>query len=264
MKRELQKQIVGTVLSFAVSVFTALAVLLFCSSAVLSRSFANGVMRGDRYVSAVSEELYDGLESYAIPGGLPEDFFEDIITEEDLLSDIDYAVRSSFSGEIPNFERTEDKLRAAVLKYAEENGIFKQASEENIEHMVSLCAAEHSRLVFSVLLKYTGLLGSRAFPWLPAVGAVFALLAFLLGRIVGKIGDGYLKNGLSGGATMLLIFPVFVLLTGTVSRLGLTRESMFCFATVLIYAWLALLIISALLILFFTNVKTKKKKSESR
>lgn len=262
MKKDLLKKFISTVLSFAVAVFTAVSILLLCVSLIFSKPLVRGLVKSEKYVSAVRAEVLLSLESYAIPGGLPQDFFEEKITPPQIKSDIARAVECAFSGTEPDFEELRAALKNQIVLYAEENGIKIEEAEDNINNLVALSVSAYRNFVFSVLLKYACAFVNAIFPWSLLAFAVFAVLGALLSLAVKKIGTFYLRCGLSGGALMLLIFPLYIIFSGSVSRLGLTSESMFFLSTSLIYALLFALVLMAVAVLILANINYKKLPKE--
>ena len=260
MNREILKRIISTVLSFSLSVLLAVCALLLCVSAVFSRPVAEMVVSGEKYTSAVREEVLSSLESYAIPGGLPSDFFEDKITEESVKADIKSAAKCAFLGKNFDVEPLRARLKSDIMSYAEANGIDTVDAEESIDNLVALSVSAYKNYVFSDLLKYFGAFSKAFFPWSLILFCLFLVLSLGMGLSVYKIGGAfYLRSGLSGGGLMLLIVPLYILLSGQIARLGLTSASMFYLASSVVYGLFGSTVLIALTVLVLANIKYKKE-----
>lgn len=260
MNREILKRIISTVLSFSLSVFLAVCSLLLCLSVVFSRPVAEFIVSSKKYTFAVKEEVLSSLESYAIPGGLPSDFFEDKITDELVKSDIKSAVKCAFLGESFDSEPIRARLKSDIMNYAETNGIDTVDAEENIDTLVALSVSAYKNYIFSDLLKYFGAFSKALFPLSLVLFCLFLALSLGMSLAVYKIGgEFYLRSGLSGGGLMLLIVPLYILLSGQTARLGLTSASMFYLASSIIYILLGLAVLVSIAVLVLANIKYKKE-----
>ncbi len=254
MNKKILRKIIAAVLSFAGVVLTFCAVVCL----ILGITLSSGVVElfiTDEYIKNVKNEILTELESYAIPGGLPADFFEDKFDIGLLKSDIERAVESAFTGDEYSANDFKNGLLGEVEGYAADNGIAVTADDENITRLVSLCVKTYETYTLSAPIKYIGVFSSYINPLIYFVGAAAIAVSLLLLVCAGKLGGKfYLKSGISGAAVMLLA-PIFILVSGSVGRLGITSISMFSIVTGLIYTVLISMIASGLLMLIFANIK---------
>ncbi len=259
MDKNVLRKFVGTVLAFAAAFISALAVVCLILGTVFSPSVVK-LFITDKYVSHVEGEILNDLQSYAIPGGLPADFFSAGFDSKLLREDINRAVDTAFSGGEYEVDAFKTGLYTAVEDYAAENGIELKAEgdkgDENITRLVSLCAKTYSVYTYSAPVKYIGVISRYIHPVIFIAGASLLVLSALLFWCAGRCGGSFfLRSGVSGAAVMLLAFPLYVLFSGSVARLGITSASMFSLVTGLIYTVLLSMIVLGSIMLILANIK---------
>ncbi len=266
MKRENKRKIIAAIIAFGASVTLTAAILSAAVGAVFSRPFFS-LLTGSGYKQKVKTEVLEELESYAIPGGLPHDYFEGELDSALLYKDVNRAVEGAFKGKTVTFEAFSSAVTDSIMRYAKENNIEVQAgdesTEENIKHMASLCASKYKKLVNSEILKVSGAAARFLNPWALIIAAV--LLAASAGLFIAtyKIGKMlFLRIALGGAGFMLFFFPVYLLIFKNISKLGITSPSMYALATGIIYSLLITLIVFAVVLIVLANIPYKRKKSE--
>ena len=267
MKREVLRKITASVCSFGTAVFLTVAIFSLLLGVFFSKPYFS-ILTGDGYKQKVEAEVLDALEGYAIPGGLPQDFFSEKVDRALLKKDVDRAVDAAFRGESVSFESFRAATEQSILSYAEENNITVEAgedsTEENISRMVEHCHSSYKKFVNSEIIKFSGAIARFLSPavWLVALVA-FASAAGLIYALMKIGGKTYLRMALGGAGAMLLLFPLYMLLFRNVSSLGITSPSMYSLTTGIIYSLLISLLVFAVLLLVAANIPYKKKtKSE--
>ena len=267
MRREILRKITASVCSFGSAVVLALSILLLLLGIVFSRSYFSLLTGGD-YKGEVEKEVLGELESYAIPGGLPQDFFNEKLDRELLRLDVDRAVTAAFRGESVGFESFKAAAGKSILDYAKENEITVEAgedsTEENISRLVDHCVSAYKKFVNSEIIKLSGAFSRFLYPgiwvWVLAIAAVAGGLIFATLKIGGI---AYLRMALGGAGLMLALFPAYMLIFRNVSGLGISSASMYALATGIIYSLLISMLVFAAVLLVLANIPyRRKKKSE--
>ncbi len=267
MKRDFSKKIISAVVAFGACVMLSAAILALTVGAVFSRPYFS-LLTGNGYKAKVTGEVLSQLEGLAIPGGLPHDFFEQELDKALLKKDIDRAVSAAFADKSVTFEAFSAATKQSVMRYAQENNITVQAgdetAEENIDHLVSLCAKKYKTLVNSEFIKFGGAISRFLNPWCLIIAVVLGAIAAGLIIATHKIGGiTYLRMALGGAGIMLVLFPAYMLIFRNITSLGITSSSMYALATGIIYSLLITLIVFAVILLVLANLPYKKtKKSE--
>lgn len=266
MKKENTRKIIAAIIAFGAAVTLSLAIIAITVGAVFSRPFFS-LLTGNGYKQKVKAEVLEELESYAIPGGLPHDFFEGELDKALLYKDINRAVDGAFAGKTVTFETFSASVTDSIMRYAKENNIEVQAgddsTEENIKHMASLCASKYKKLVGSEILKVSGAASRFLNPWvLIAAAALFGVSAalFVATHKIGK--EPFLRIAFGGAGFMLFFFPLYFLIFKNISKLGITSPSMYALATGIIYSILITLVVLAAVLIVLANIPYKRKRSE--
>lgn len=270
MKKEFLRTAISYFLSFVSALLLTVAVLISALLLVLSKPFAEGVMARCDYASLAHDEIVESLESLAIPGGLPDDFFSNGLDRKLLESDINRAVENAYSGGTFSVDEFSSALRERVLQYARE----VEANPEN-----ETVAASIAQLMTHFESAYRASVNTRAirllasgfnliFP-LGAVGAVaLAVLSAAFMAVVWRMNredsSHYFSGFLGGAALMLAALPAVVLISGRVAKLGISSPSTFSLMSGVIYAFLWGLITAAAVLIVATTVITVIKKVSSK
>ncbi len=266
MKRETLRKITAAIVAFGASVLLTVTILCLVIGAVFSRPYFS-LLTGDSYKQRVTNEVLEGLESYAIPGGLPHDYFEEKLDRQLLHKDVDRAVDAAFKAKSVTFETFSAAVKQSIIDYATENNIEVTAgdgtTEENIDHMASLCASKYKKIVNSEIIKFGGAISRFLHPWCLIAAAVLAALAaglliatFKIGRLV------FLRMALSGAGFMAAGLPIYFLLFKNINKLGITSASMYSLSTGLIYSIFIALLIFAVALFVLANLPYKRKEEK--
>ncbi|MBQ8549987.1 MAG: hypothetical protein IJ426_01460 [Clostridia bacterium] len=264
MKSEVLKKALAAIIAFASAVLLALAIIALTVGIVFSKPYFS-LLTGKSYDKKVTAEVLAELEGYAIPGGLPQDFFNDKLDRGQLSRDIDATVNAAFGGESVNLDSFKEQMKQYVLDYAEEKEIKVEAgedsTEENIDRLVTHCADEYKRLVNSAFIKFGGKISSMLSPAVWIVFSVAALGAAGLLFVTAKVGkEIFFRIAVSSAGIMLIIFPAYMLIFRNIASLGITSPSMYALATGIIYSLLVTMVVLAVILLVFANIPYKKRK----
>lgn len=270
MKKEILRMAISYLLSFVSSLCLTVAILLLAVTVVLSRPFTHAVIERCNYEELAHREIVESLESLAIPGGLPDDFFAAGLDKELLKSDIERGVDTAYSG-VP-FEHSEfsSVLRERIEQYARdtetdpENETVAAAITQLMAYFDSVYRASVSTGAMRFLASGFNLL----FPWGIVGIFVLAALAALFMAVVKKMNEEYsghyFSGFLGGAALMLAALPAAVLLSGRVAKLGISSPPTFALMSSVIYAFLWGLITAAAVLIAATIVMAIIKKVSSK
>ncbi len=267
MKREVIRKITASIVAFGAAAVLALSLAALVLSVVFSRPYFS-LLTGDAYKTRVENEVMDKLEGYAIPGGLPQDFFETKLDKQLLRRDVKRAVDAAFAGETFTAEAFTSTVRENVMDYAAQNDIQVEAgvdtTEDNIEELVKLCTSGYRRIVNSEIIKLGGALSRQLSPTGWYVFFIAGVIALSLLLSVYKIGGkSYVRMSLGGAGLMLFLLPAYMLIFRNISKLGLTSPSMYSLATGMIYSLLGIMLALGILLLALANIPYNRKMKPS-
>lgn len=245
------------ILSFGASVFICVCVLLLTISLVFSAPYIKLMMGIGSYSEKAEKDIITELEAYAIPGGLPDDFFHDGLDKSLLKKDIKTAVDLAFKDE--TFEA--DEFKAALTKkindYAKENNITSAVSDDEVSSgingLVEHCTDSYTAFTYSLPLKYIGKIFGKLTPYILISAAVVLLACVgLCIYVKSRLGTQHFRNSLNGAGAMLILFPLFVLISGSISRLGVTSASIYSLLTSLLYSLVSISILVGVLLIIIS------------
>ena len=138
MKKEISRKILSYFLSFAVAMCLLAAGMLGAFGLAFSEPFLAFVMKSDAYIEKAEKEIIFELESYALPGGLPTDFFKDGLNKETLKKNIDVAIECATAHEPFKSVIFKDEVREQIYAFAESANmdIEQDDIKNNIEKML--------------------------------------------------------------------------------------------------------------------------------
>ena len=270
MKKEILRTSISYFLSFISALFLTVAVVLSALLLILSKPFTRGVIARCDYAESAHEEIVESLESLAIPGGLPDDFFAEGLDRKLLESDINRAVDTAYSGGSFTIDEFSSALRERVLQYARdietdpENATVASAITQLMTHFESAYRASVNNRAVRILASGFTIL----FPAGTFAAVALAVLAALLMAVVKKMNKEYsahyFSGFLGGAALMLAALPAAVLLSGRVAKLGISSPSTFSLMSGVIYAFLWGLITAAAVLIAATIIMAIIKKVSSK
>ncbi len=262
MNRELLRRSVSLFLSFASSLLIALALASLAALLVLSKPVVTAVFSVTDYAQKAKAEILDDLEAYAIPGGLPADFFEHSLDDELLEKNISHAVQCAYSGEEFRVLDFGAKMKEQILAYAAENEIHSSTAVEmksSIDRLVEYCESSYRTFTYSLILKYIGITSRALLRIVPAAAAAMIALAALLLSLVRRMNPEdkrfYFRSVLCGSALMLAALPVGILLSRRVVNLGISSDCLYALASGIIYCMLAVMILTAVILVLIATIK---------
>lgn len=259
MKREASRKFLSAVLAFSAVVFIFLSAVCLSAGAVLNKTFLSAVIKSEKYVNAVKDEVLLNLESLAIPGGLPNDFFDDYVNEQTLKTDILHAAESSFKREEVIVDDFKTTIKGGIEQYAAQNTVnISEETNESIEQLVTLCTDAYKTQIDSVIFKIFAPITRYAQPWAFVCAAVTLLFSIMVLVATKKIGgEFFIKSSLYGSAVMVAAFPIFMFISGSVSRLGIINTAMFFLVTRIVYTVLGSMLLVAFVIVLFVLIFKK-------
>ena len=273
MKKEVIRKTSSAILSFIAAFLLAIALFTGVISACLSETMVRHYLKETNYLEKAAQEIVPELEAYAIPGGLPEDFFASGVDIQTLEADMDEAIRYAYRREaLPTTAFSVD-LKERICEYAREKygDQYSEETQEEIDLLVKYCDEDSYRVFASPsLLRYSAMAGSILNPWGYVGAAALVVVSALLSAFVFRMNAGaarriYLASTLNGAGLMVLAFPLYVLCSGTVAKLGLTSPCLYGLATRALYTALygavgvgALVILAGVLYFLFSGKRKKQ------
>lgn len=267
MKQTKFKTFINYALAFFMAFFLFCAVSFALIGLTFSPEYAKLQIKSSNYIALSVEEIEDGLVNIAIPGGLPEDFFEYGITdksfEDNIYKFIDSAYKNKpYTADDSAFRK---EISEKIYQYAEKNmpGFSDEISEQ-LETLIDLCSERYMRYATPKALQYIGNYGGRL--RLPSFTA--ALVALSLASVsflfLNRANNSKraIKIGFLGSGLLLLAMPLSLLLFAGIDKIGITSKPLYELITssirlpLIIMTIIALVIILAVIISIF---KGKRK-----
>ena len=271
MKKLLNKDniriIVSVILSFVLSVGLFVTTIASSTLYSLNKDFVISTAKSSGYAKLAIEELTDKLNDLAIPSGLSEDFFTEKI-DKDYFEKLFYEClkngiekNADYSIDILVFEQ---KVFDEVCEYAtEQAGELSSETINSLKAFSTECASIFLTFVNPPLLNYVLPLiktVSKYVAWVVAAGIILSFIsAFSLFRFNNPHSfRKYCFTALVGGYLTCSVIPAYLLITKEISKISISSPSLYAVVTsyansfltnILVFA--ALLIIAALIILFF-------------
>lgn len=271
MKKLLNKEnvriIVSVILSFVFSIGAFVTVLASSTLYSLNKNFVITTARSSEYTEHAIAELTHKLNDLAIPSGLNEDFFtgkiDKVYFEKLFYECLENGIEKNadYSIDISVFEQ---KVFDVVCEYAtNQAGELPSETINSLKAFSEECASIFLTFVNPPLLNYVLPLIktlSKYVAWVVVAGVILSVVsAFSLFKFNG-IHDfrKYCFTALMGGYLTCSVIPAFLLATKEISKISISSPSLYAVVTsyangfltnILIFA--ALLIIAALIILFF-------------
>ncbi len=273
MNKHVLRRVLATFFAFAAALLLALGVCAGVLWGVFSAPCVTAIVTRTTYVEQAEAEIIESLEHYAIPSGLPADFFADGLPEGQLHRDMLTAIDCAFTNRDFTPTAFEEALRARVMAYAQQfDHTAQETTEDSIEMLVEYCSDAYTTFSYSTLLRYIGKAGSllRSFaPYLAAVCLALSVgLLYLLMRVGQEHTGYYIGSALSGAGLLLVVFPTVVLSSGGIARLVISSPSLFTLSSTLLYVLLwslvavgVLLILAVVLVSAVRALRTARKQS---
>ncbi len=270
MKKEFLRTAISYFLSFVSSLFLTVAIVLSMLLLILSKPFTQSVMARCDYAASAHDEIVESLESLAIPGGLPDDFFAEGLDRKLLESDINRAVDTAYSGGSFAVDEFSSSLRERVLQYARdietdpENATVAAAIAQLMTHFESAYRASVNNRAIRILASGFNVLFPVGAVAAVALTVLSALLMVVVKRMNKECSTHYFSGFLGGAALMLAALPSAILLSGRVAKLGISSPSTFSLMSGVIYAFLWGLITAAAVLIAATIIMAIIKKVSSK
>lgn len=267
MNKEILRKIISLFLSFAAALLFSLSAILLSATAALSEKSLLFVMNSTDFAKKAKTEISEELNARVVSGGLTDNFFENVISEDELFTDIKKAVSSAYDGSTFDSTAFSEKLRMRISEY-EETANYNSAtdrsdSEENITRFVNYLSSPYNDTVNSRIVRYAAkgynLLSPTAYLAGAALIILTALLMFTVKRM-NKTDFAYYRVSFSVGAALLiLLLPLILILSGSIAKLNITSECMYSLTTGIIYTVFGNMTLLAVLNLLVTNIRKSKR-----
>lgn len=267
MNKEVLRKTISVFLSFASSLLFAVALAALAAVLAFSKPFVTAVLSSPQYMQKAKAEILEDFESYAIPGGLPADFFEQGFDDELLRKNINHAIDCAYSGKEFAVLEFGKQAKADILAYAAEHEVHSATAiemESSIDQLVAYCESSYRTFTYSLILKYIGIAGRTLLRIALLAGAAMLILSVLLLSIVCRMNPQnkrfYFRSVLCGSAIMLAALPLYVLLSRGVANLGISSASLYLLASSVIYSLLFLLIFMSVILIIIAVIKLPFRK----
>lgn len=253
------KNSICVLLSFIESLLIMVITVGLCFLVILSPLFIKGALKSSDYVNLTVEEMKTELNDLAIPAGLPADFFNDKFTEKDKEELLELGI-TRISSDIKqssytvDMEPIKDKFRGYIEEYATEKlGSSDAISSDAIDMLLTECATiykVHARPA-SVRRLFTGL-GQVLTPLMivSLVSVALVVGIFLFQRRLLKR-EEFWRYGFSvvfGSALMTGVFPLYLLITGTIEKIGMASKSMREFFITYLESFLVVFVVASVIL----------------
>ncbi|MGI6270204.1 MAG: hypothetical protein ACOYKJ_06710 [Candidatus Howiella sp.] len=265
------KSVLDYLLSFfiALTLFVTAACLLLAVT-VCNPAYMRFALNRSGYHQLNAQELTADLSYIAEPIGIDPSLINELFDRGEIAENVEKSIEAAYSATpfTPDSSAFIGRIYNTISLYATENGL--EIDEENFQHVSDLCGelyTQHSTI------SYIGSLGHYAasvrLPLLIISGVGALVLTLLIIRLYRMhlrryVSMRFLIFGLSGAGLAVLIFPLFAILSGMVSRVSIGTESLYYLFTTYvdyllqIFVFSGLVLILAALICGFFYYKLKK------
>ncbi len=267
MNKELLRKIISLFLSFAATLLFALSAVLLSITATLSEKSLLFVMNSTDFAKKAETEITEELNARVVSGGLPDDFFKNGISEDDLFADIKKALSSAYDGSSFDSTAFSEKMKKDISEY-EMTADYTSAtdrsdSDENITRFVNYLCAPYNDIVNSRIMRYAAKGYNLLSPTAYLAGAALIILSALLMLTVKRMNKSdflYYRVSFSVGSTlMIFLLPLVLTLSGSIAKLNITSECMYSLITGIIYTVFGNMALLAVLVLLVSNIRIIKK-----
>ena len=271
---DLNKNKLRTIISYVVSIITAMFVFLFGVSSALgvatSKQYIKFTVKTAEFINISADELKEDFISLAIPSGLPENFFNDKIYR-DLLGEvnnncIDNAYdKGSFAVDTT---KVKEKYLNNFWTYAESGALASDVAvtDESLEYLANLCTEKYEKTAGNSIFKYLSFYSAKINRLMPFAVVGLLVLSVFGALFVLKLGKftndkRFIYFSLCGGGAMLSIIPTILLIGGYVKKISIASRSMHLFIIAFVNNILILLVIlGVVLITTSVSILIFKKK----
>lgn len=272
------KKSVCVSVSFMQSLLFTLLAACLCILLVLTPLFIKASFKKSDYVDLAVKEMITDLNDLAIPSGLPSDFFNDKFSEEDKREIYQLALKRissdiKQSGYTVDIEPIKNKFKGHIEDFAAEHlGSSDAISPDAIEQLLNECATIykiHARP--AAIRRFFAGLGQILIPLiillLVAIALIVAIFIFL-NKLCSKKEFGlYCFSFLLGSGLMTGLLPCYLLITGTIRKIGFASDSLREFFITFLEGSLIVFVIAAVVLaalsvlcLLFSSGKLSFKK----
>lgn len=255
-------------LAFFMAFFIFCSVIFAMIGLCSTPDYAKILIKKSDYVELSIEEIEDGLVSIAIPGGLPEDFFDYGITDKTFYDNMENYIEKVYKNE--KFTADESAFREEISKkiyaYTEEKlSVVSDDIKAQLDTLVDICCEKYMRYatpkVFQYVGNYFGRLSIPAFCVCLFCICLAAVSYLFIGRYE-KSKRVYRVSFLSS-ALLIGAVPAFLLLFAGINKIGITSKPLYSFITLFIKTPLFIMLILAIVIILAVGLEViiSKKKS---
>ena len=282
MKKDTTRSIISVLLSFVLSLIIFVLVIVACTSATLfDQNFILKRLNESNYYRATVNSTIENFQALGIPGGIPEEVFDDIINEEFVKNDIVDMLWDSYNN-VPyqaNLEPLKTRLNNEFVNYANENNIeITDETEESLKTLVNYCADEYKNQISNPVISFLGQIKVTVYNILVAALIIMTVMISLILVFLFKMQHykhraiRYIVYSQFAALLMTAVIPAIVLINKIYTKIHISPEHLYNFCVsisqdyliTLLLSGAALGIIGVALLIVIPQVKKKYlKKSKN-
>ena len=228
------KKIIYVLLTFILAMCLVVSsVLLVIRITVFNRGFMTEVLTSTNYYRDLCGEITDSLVDIGDASGLDRSFFDGVVDEVLVRSDVQAYIDDFYSGKEleVNTAKFEDNLRVSLNKYIKKKNI-KNVDENNINYFVSKACKIYTN---SVKIKYFGAIQKKVNEKTSTFSLYIAVLTLVIAGIICILlftnewkhrSIRYIHTAVSSAGLLLLIVPSAIMLSGIIGKIAILSRSL--------------------------------------
>ncbi len=277
---KLIQKAISLILSFLLMIFIFLFVVsMILKMGTFNQNTITKCMTKCDYYNYLADYINDEISSYTIPTGLPEEVLEDAVRSSDTKHDADNYIENIYNGKTfeADTKHLTDTINSNIQTYIDENKI--ELSDEQQEYVneyiesvkdiyikaVQVPFAEYFAKFYNLINKY----------FIPVIIVLLILISITALTIIK--GQKWIHRafrnmayGTCGSALMLIMLPLYMLVTRFYERIDLSPEYFYRFMVQyasdfllhFIYGGISCLILTIILIIMVNPLKKRNKRIE--
>lgn len=239
MSNNILRRLICIFFSFILSLsLFVISMAVTVQSSVLNKDFLLNQLSISGYHVKAADYTKKNISDLAFVGGVPSELFDDIVTPERVQTDIYNIFNYAYDGS--QYSINSESLKTEFLKkiedYAAENNIeITEETETNISHLAQLCTETYIDCINiagmnSVIgaLKQPLSFMKFAIGGAALIGAVSVIMLLLVNKYKHKF-LRYTAYAVGGNFLMMLVIPVYLLLTKPYANLNISPDYLHSF-----------------------------------
>lgn len=238
MKQHVLRTVISSFIAFVLSLLLcALAASTCLSHTIFNAEFVMSRLEKADFYAKTADTITDNMESLGIPGGIPAEVFDGLVTKDMVEKDIVNGITAAFEGNSSyqlNVSPLKEELNRRFIAYAEsQNLTITEEAQEGLDTLVEYCAADYRQ---QVTIPFTETFGQIRMMFAKGYNAgvvIVAIICVLLVVFLFSIRRykhralRFLVYSFWGAALMTGAFPAYVLIGKTYERIHLSPEHVY-------------------------------------